>query len=148
VSWKRTATIGAVGIAVLAVGAYLGLRALDRDGRAVDDGVVEFKKGNYESAVRMLTPYADRGNKAAELNVGLAYAFGLGVSRDRGRAQALLGRSLGAKAQETYLWVAKSFETGDGVAKDPQEAIAWYRIAAHDGNSEAREHLKSIGGST
>jgi uncharacterized protein len=148
VSRTRAVTIGIVALGVLGVGGYFALQVMKGDARAVDDGVVEFKKGNYESAVRMLTPYADRGNKAAELNVGIAYAFGFGVKRDRERARALLRNSLGARAQDMYLWVAKSFETGDGVAKDAQEAIAWYRIAADDGSSEARDHLKSIGGNT
>jgi TPR repeat protein len=148
VNQSRAVTIGIVALGVLGAGGYFGLQVMKRDARAVDDGVVEFKKGNYESAVRMLMPYADRGNKAAELNVGIAYAFGLGVKRDRERAHALLRNSLGARAQDMYLWVAKSFETGDGVAKDAQEAIAWYRIAADDGSSEALAHLKSVGGST
>ena len=143
--WRRAATIGIAGVAVLAAGGYFGLQTMKREARAVDDGVVEFKKGNYESAVRMLTPYADNGNKAAELNVGIAYAFGLGVSRSRERAHALFRHSLGSKSQDTCMWVAKSFETGDGVAKDMEEAIAWYRIAAEDGSIEAREHLKGIG---
>jgi TPR repeat protein len=127
---------------VLAAGGYFGLQLMKREDRAVDDGVVEFKKGNYESAIRMLTPYSDRGNKAAELNVGIACAFGLGVRRDRDRAHALFRHSLGLRARDTYLWIAKSFETGDGVAKDANEAMAWYRIAADDGSSEARDHLK------
>lgn len=147
-NWRRVAVIGVVGVVVLAAGGYFGLQTIKREQRAVDDGVVEFKKGNYASAVRMLAPYAGRGNKTAELNVGIAYAFGLGVSRDRQRAHALLRDSLGSRAPETYLWVAKSFETGDGVTKDSKEAIAWYRIAADDGSSEAREHLKIISGST
>ena len=137
--------LGIVGMAALGGSGYFALQAIRRHARAVDDGVVEFKKGNYESAVRMLSPYADQGDKTAELNVGIAYAFGLGVKRDRDRARALLRRSLGSRAQDTYFWVAKSFETGDGVAKDSQEAMAWYRIAADDGSSEARDHLKSIG---
>jgi TPR repeat protein len=142
VKWRRTATIGIVGVAILTTAGYFGLQLMKREARAVDDGEVEFKKGNYEIAIRMLTPYADRGNKAAEVSVGIACAFGLGVHRDRDRAHALFRHSLGQRAQETYLWVAKSFETGDGVAKDLNEARAWYQIAADDGSSEARDHLK------
>lgn len=145
VNWKRVTGAAVVSVVALAAGGCLGLLALVREDRAVDDGVVEFKTGNYESGVRALTPYADRGNTAAELTLGMAYAFGLGVNRDRERAHALLRASLGPEAQKTYLWVARSFDTGDGVAKDAQEAIAWYRIAANDGSGEARDHLKSIG---
>jgi TPR repeat protein len=143
-NWRRTTTIGIIGLVVVAAGTYFGMQALRREGRAVDDGVVEFKKGNYETAVRMLTPYADRGNKAAELNLGIAYAFGLGLHRNRDRAHALFRESLGARAPDTYLWVAKSFETGDGVGRDAEEAIAWYRIAANDGSKEALQLLQRL----
>jgi TPR repeat protein len=144
--WRLAAGVGIVVVLVLAVGGYFGLQAMKREARAVDDGVVEFKKGNYASAVRMLTPYAERGNKAAELNLGIAYAFGLGTSRDRERAHALFRDSLGSKAQDTYMWVARSLETGDGVGKDAEEARAWYQIAANEGSAEAREHLKGMAG--
>jgi TPR repeat protein len=40
-----------------------------------------------------------------------------------------------------YLWVAKSLDTGDGVPKNQAEAMAWYRIAADEGSTEAKRHL-------
>ena len=141
---KWAITIG-VALALVAAG-YFGLQATRREARAVDNGVVEFKKGNYESAVRMLTPYADHGNRAAEISVGTAYAYGLGIGRDHQRAHALLQRALGARASEMDLSIAKSFETGDGVAKDVQEAKWWYQIAADEGSTEARAHLKNTPG--
>jgi TPR repeat protein len=49
---------------------------------------------------------------------------------------------MGSKALEMYLWIARSFENGDGVSKDPAEAMAWYRIAADEGSSQARSHLE------
>lgn len=143
---RAAATLGILALVVLAAGGYLGLQMIKRESRAVDDGVVEFKKGNYANAVRMLTPYADRGNKAAELNLGIAYAFGLGASRDRERAHALFRDSLGSRAQDTYMWVGRSLETGDGVGKDAEEAKAWYQIAASEGSKEARDHLKGMAG--
>jgi uncharacterized protein len=134
-----------IALAVLVVGggvAYFTLEHIRTEAQAVDDGVVEFKKGNYEAAVRMLSPYAQRGDQRATLNVGIAYALGLGVSRDRERAHSLLRRAMGPKALEMYVWVAKSFEKGDGVGKDAQEAIAWYQIAANEGSVEARAYLR------
>ena len=132
-------------VCITAIGAsiaYFALEHIKHDARAVDAGVVEFKKGNYEAAIRILGPYADRGNERAEFNVGIAYALGLGVRRDRERAHAMLHRSMGPKALEMYTWLAKSFENGDGVAKDPAEAMAWYRIAADEGSDQARTRLE------
>ena len=129
-------------VLVLLVGAgSFFLIRLNRDARVVDSGVVEFKKGNYEEAVRILGPYADRGNDAAELNMGMAYAFGLGVPKDSQRARKLLKAAEPGMAAAMYLWVAQSFETGDEVKKDPDEALIWYRIAAEEGSAEAKGWL-------
>jgi TPR repeat protein len=140
---KSRVTIVVLALLIAAgTAAYWLVARIDSEAKAVDNGVVEFKRGNYESAVRILSPYADRGNQAAQLNLGLAYAFGQGVSKDRDRARQLLKSALGAKSAEMYAWIAKSFEMGDGVAKDPTEATAWYHIAAEAGSSEAQEWLQ------
>lgn len=69
------------------------------------------------------------------------YAFGNGVARDRTKARALLAESLDERTGEFYLWVVRSFETGDGVAKDEAEAQEWYKLAAEAGNEEAKKAL-------
>jgi TPR repeat protein len=142
---KKRTGVAILGGAVLAIAsAYLLLLHIRREARAVDDGVVEFKKGNYVDAVRLLTPYADSGNKTAQLNLGIAYAFGLGVKRDRALAHDFLRHSTGKNSAEMSLWIAKSLENGDGVAKDSTEAIAWYRVAADEGSAEARDFLRKV----
>jgi TPR repeat protein len=141
----RTVTVILGGAIAVAAVAYIALVHIDREARAVEDGVVEFKKGNYATAVHLLTPYADSGNKTAQLNVGISYALGLGVQRDREKAHSLLRHS--TTGSEMYVWIAKSLENGDGVAKDQTEAMAWYRIAADEGSTEAKEHLKDRAGS-
>jgi uncharacterized protein len=117
---------------------FLWLKGIDRQGRQIDNGVVAFKRGDYKTAVDILTPYASRGNKTAQLNVGLAYAMGLGVDRDREKAQVLLRSALGDRAASTYTWVAHSFEVGEGVAKNTDEAASWYRAAAAEGSADAK----------
>jgi TPR repeat protein len=42
------------------------------------------------------------------------------------------------------LWIAKSLENGDGVAKDSTEAMAWYQVAADEGSAEARDFLRKV----
>jgi TPR repeat protein len=144
-SRARTAALAVVGLVVAGIVAYTVVLKLNREASAVDDGVVEFKKGNYGAAVRLLAPYADRGNKTAELNLAICYAFGLGVQTNRERAHALLRGATGVNAPEMYLWIAKSLENGEGVAKNPEESVAWYRIAAAEGSTEAKDYLKRRG---
>ena len=116
-SRARTAALAVVGLVVAGIVAYTVVLKLNREASAVDDGVVEFKKGNYGAAVRLLAPYADRGNKTAELNLAICYAFGLGVQTNRERAHALLRGA----------------------------TVAWYRIAAAEGSTEAKDYLKRRG---
>ena len=35
------------------------------------------------------------------------------------------------------IWVV-SYDTGEGVAKDPREAVRWYRLAAAQGHAKAQ----------
>ena len=138
----RIAILG--GLVLVSAFASLFLLRANREARAVDDGVVEFKKGNYTGGVHLLSPYADSGNKRAQLNLGIAYAFGLGVKRDRALVRDLLRRSAGKNSAEMSLWIAKSLEKGNGVTKDPAEAMAWYQVAADDGSAEARDLLHKL----
>ena len=114
---------------------------LDRQARQIESGVVAFKRGDYKKAVDVLTPYANDGDKTAQLNLGLAYAMGLGVERDRDKARALLRSALGDRTAPTYAWVARSFEVGDGVAKNSDEATSWYRAAAEEGSADAKSWI-------
>lgn len=139
---------GFLGSALMCV--YLDLNKLREEQTQIDSGIFAFKAGHYECADLILEPHAQRGDPAASLNLGMMYAFGLGVPRNRSRAQQLLRESTVAKYSMTgdmYLSIARSYETGDKVPADKQEALAWYRIAADAGSGEARQHLKSMHGS-
>jgi len=48
---------------------------------------------------------------------------------------------LKTKAAETTLQIGRCYETGDGVGKDEEEAVKWYRMAAEQGNVRAMIEL-------
>lgn len=143
-SRQRILFFAAVILLIVAGLGYVLFERWEREARAVDDGVVASKNGDYQTAITLLTPYAESGNKLAQRTIGMAYAYGQGVTRDRQRAHTLLQASQGEKAVSTYVWIAKSFESGDGVTADPAEAVAWYEIAANEGSAEARDHLQRM----
>jgi hypothetical protein len=126
---------------VIAIGS-LAFHDWMRESRAVDDGIVAWKNYDAVTAIQILEPYADRGNELAQDTVGSLYAYGQGVPRDRERARVLIRKARGREAPDSYLWIAKSFESGDGVAADPEETEAWYRIAADEGSAEAQQRLE------
>lgn len=140
---RRAGILLSVLLLVAGAAAFFVMARLNREAREVDKGVVEFKKGNYEAAVHGLAPYAERGNHTAQLNLGIAHAFGLGVPRDRERACKLIRAAVPDRAETMYVWIARSFATGDQVEKNPAEAVAWYRIAATNGSAEAKSWLQN-----
>jgi TPR repeat protein len=135
----------ASGLLVLTlIALYSELDKLRAESSEVDAGVAAFKDGDYQCAARMLRPFARRGDKRARLNLGLAYAYGLGVPRDRTKAAELLQDAADRKTADLYLWIAHTYETGDpkeNISADANEATAWYQIAAAAGSDDARRHL-------
>jgi TPR repeat protein len=134
--------VGVVGVLVaLGLSAWWFAR-MQQEAANVDTAVVEFKKGNYASAAIQLAPYARHGNKTAQLTLGIMYAFGDGVARDRKKAVDLLSQA-NQGLPDMYLWIAQSFEKGDGVVKDDSEARAWYSLAAEAGSADAKKIVGS-----
>jgi TPR repeat protein len=79
------------------------------------------------------------GDPAARALEGIAYAFGLGGPRDRGRALEATLAADGERAADTFHWYAQTFERGaDGVPANEREAFAWYVAAAERGHRQAR----------
>jgi TPR repeat protein len=48
----------------------------------LEDGLFAYYTGDYPTAMRLLRPFADKGNATAQARVGSMYANGWGVSRD------------------------------------------------------------------
>ena len=139
---KTQMWIGVIGVLVVAVSSYLYF--LIQQDKVLESGVVAFKKGDYSEAIKTLDPLAKKGNSTAQLLLGIAYAHGHGVSKSRVRAQELLIASSKKDAAENFFQVAQRFARGDQVAKDEQEALAWYQLAAERGHLQSQEILKQL----
>lgn len=100
---------------------------------AFDKGISAYKAGDYESAMKVFAPLAEKGDARAKLELGLMYAYGLGVKRDLGKGIALVedaAKSGNADAQ----YYIEGFFDGDG-----NGALGrWYRKAAEKGLREAQ----------
>ena len=47
-----------------------------------EDGVAAYGKDDYATAIRLLRPFADKGNAGAQLVLGFMYELGQGVPQD------------------------------------------------------------------
>lgn len=102
---------------------------------SMQQGIVDFKNGDYRKAVSTLEPYASAGEKPACSFVGLAYALGLGVPVDTQKAKGTFDYCP-ADAPSNYFLVAKELEKRDAIT-----SIEWYIDAAELGSPSASTRI-------
>ena len=109
-----------------------------------EDGQKAFIRGDYEIALQLWRPLAEKGNTDAQFYLGLLYAVGNGVTQDykeavkwyrlaADRGNALAQSMLGAMYAE-----------GKVVTQDHKEAVKWYRLAAAQGDPNAQINLGEL----
>lgn len=64
-----------------------------------DAGAQAYNSGDYGAALREWVPLATRGDAEAQVNLGVMYDFGEGVSEDDAEAVAEIAAGLGINAQ-------------------------------------------------
>jgi len=118
------------------------------------DGVAQ----DYKEAVRLFQLAAAQGFAAAQNSLGVMYARGQGVAQDDGEAVRWYQSAAtqgNAPAQFNLAFIAATkgsasaqfnvgfmYERGQGVAKDYKEAVRWYKLAAAQGNVNAKIWLE------
>jgi uncharacterized protein len=98
------------------------------------DGEAAARRGDYATALRLLSPLAQKGLAGAQSNLGNMYYNGNGVTQDYKEAvkwYRLAADQGFAKAQSN---LGAMYVQGLGVAQDYKEAVRWFRLAADQGN--------------
>src|SRR5215472_5044405 len=96
---------------------------------AYDDAFAAYRKGDYETALKLMKPLAEAGNVNAQYNVGVMYNENL-VKQDF--AEAAKWFKLAAAKGNVFAEVdlAVLYEYGKGIGKDYNEALRLFRSAA------------------
>jgi uncharacterized protein len=115
------------------------------EARVLDEGVVAVKNSDYGRAVQILTPLSDAGNPIARDTLGLLYAYGWGVKRDRERAATLMAAAGTSNLPDRFFSIGQEFEEGKVVEKDQKEALEWFRLAAEAGHPQAKVRFSRPG---
>lgn len=108
---------------------------------ALDEAKQAFSRGNYSTAIMLLTDKELRTNSEAQFMLGQIYDSGLGVSKNLGTAFDLFIQAANAGHTEAQSRVGLAYEVGRGVGRDYQKALYWYHQSAAEGNSEAQKNL-------
>ena len=102
-----------------------------------------YDRGDYATALQLLTPLAAQGNAAAQtlsrmdVRKRIRRSEGLRTKQSSG-----FGSRLPKVMQllETNLGVM--YQNGNGVPQDDDEAVKWYRLAAAQGNASRRSQSR------
>ncbi len=104
---------------------------------------VEAQQDVFAPIIAEQRALAERGDAAAQFNLGVMYATGRGVPEDDTEADRWfrLAADQGNAAAQYDLGLR--YDNGEGVPQDYAEAILWYRLAAEQGGARAQLNLGS-----
>ena len=109
------------------------------------EALLAIQQGNYEQAVRLLRPWAERGDAEAQAFLNWVYSYGQGIAqnyaqmRERWEKAATQGD---AEAQYNLGWMYKS---GRGGVQDYAKACEWLeKAAAQTENVEDVENASAV----
>ncbi len=94
-----------------------------------------YERKDYATALKQLTPLADKGNADAQYLLGKMYWMGEGVLKDTDRAVKLFKAS-GAQGNAEAQFYLGSFYLLPH--RDIAEGVKWLRLAAEQGNQDAQ----------
>jgi TPR repeat protein len=107
-----------------------------------------FGRGDYQTALAIWQPLAEKGDVAMQLLVGSIYDYGQGVPQDDAEAAKWYERAAEQGDEGASYIIASMYEHGDGVMQDVQRAFYWYAQAAALGDRtadiKAREMQKKL----
>src|SRR6266849_683935 len=99
------------------------------------------QRGDYETAINILRPFAQAGDPKAQVAMGRFYGIGLGVARDDDAA--IVWYRLAAEKGDPDGMNSLGFKLdhAEGPAQNLQEASQWYQRASDAGNLSGTNNL-------
>ena len=87
---------------------------------------------------------AERGDAAAQVQLGDAYDTGAGVKKDVAEAIKWYRKAAEQGNADAQFGLGASYYAGAGVLKDETEALAWFMLSAAAGNNEAAKQRDAL----
>ena len=99
------------------------------------------RKEDYETALSIIRPLAVDGNAEAQYELGEAYYFGRGTTRDYAEAVRWYRAAAEQGHVMAQLNLGKLFPKASGIEIGPEERLRWLGSAADQGNGDAFHEL-------
>jgi V8-like Glu-specific endopeptidase len=104
----------------------------------LDDAVAAAHGGDYATALRRLSPLAEKGDARAQFDIGFMHAYGWGVQRDSAAAIAWYRKAADQGLEVAQHFLGLAYANGEGVRPDDAEAARWFARAATQGFAQAQ----------
>ena len=131
----RAPAIGKVALVALLVSLPAGARA------DFADAVRTYEAGDYATAYAEWLPLAERGDPAAERNIGHLYRMGWSVPQDFEEAAKWYRRAAEKGFARAQANLANMYLRGQGLERDHAMAVEWFRRAGLQGHAVAQYNL-------
>ena len=102
-----------------------------------EDALAAAEGGDFVTAVALLSPLAEAGDRDSQYNLGVLYENGGGVVQDYVEAVRLYGLAARQGQRAAQLNLGAMYGNGWGVDRDFGEAFTWFSIAAAQGHPDA-----------
>jgi len=108
------------------------------------NGTNAFRRGDYQTAARLLTPLAQRGDAQAQALLGFMYEYGRGVPQDFVIA-AHWYRCAAEQGQPSAQYqLGLMYDKGHGVPRSAVIAYTWLNLAAAGARPPERDYYVRI----
>jgi uncharacterized protein len=104
----------------------------------LDDAVAAAHRGEYATALRLLSPLAEKGDARAQFDIGFMHAYGWGVQRNSADAVTWYRKAADQGLPVAQHFLGMAYVNGEGVRPDDAEAARWFARAAGQGFAQAQ----------
>jgi len=107
----------------------------------LDEAVTAARGGEYATALRRLSPLAEKGDARAQFDIGFMHAYGWGVQRNPAEAITWYRKAADQGLAVAQHFLGLAYLNNDGVRCDNAEAARWFARAAAQGFAQAQYML-------
>jgi TPR repeat protein len=106
--------------------------------QAFRQGLSAYHSGDYQKAMKIWLPLAQKEDAAAQAGIGFMYHRGMGVVTDNDKAAYWLRKAAEHGQPEGQFMLGSLYFYGAGVEKSYVQAYAWCDLAQDGGNADAQ----------
>ncbi|WP_367849082.1 tetratricopeptide repeat protein [Rhodoferax sp. WC2427] len=112
----------------------------------LQEGLAAYDKAEYSTALKELTPLAEKGNAQAQYRLGKIFNLGQGLPPDKKEAAKWFHMAAQQGLAEAQGALGYLCLVGEGVSQNSDLALEWTRKAAQQGNATAQFNLSLMYG--